>query len=147
MPRIFGHDLLGVIASAIGIYLVGFLIYGVLFWQAWLNYAGYVETDFVGTEWKMAFSPVMPILTALTLAWLNNKAGSGALMDYLKMGAAGFIGFSGVVLLYTWVYSPGNNLGLLGIDTLHMLGGALVGSAALLIRKTPKAAASAPDPD
>jgi hypothetical protein len=113
MPRIFGHDLLAIIASAIAIYVVGMIIYGFVFSGVWLSASGYTEDSFVGVEWKMALSPVMPILTALTLAYLNYAVGSRSLVDHAKVGFAGFVGFGGVAILYAWVYSPSTDLTLI----------------------------------
>ena len=135
MPRIFGHDLIALIASAIAIYIVGVIVYGFLFWGVWLSASGYTEDMFVGTEWKMALSPIMPIVTALTLAYLNKAARSSNLMDYAKIGLAGFVGFGGVALLYTWVYSPLTDVTVLMIDMLHLSVGPIIGSCVLIWRK------------
>jgi len=135
MPRVFGHDLLAIIAAAIATYAVGALIYGLLFSEVWQTAAGYDETSFVGLEWKMAFGPVMPILSVLGLAFLINAAGERSLAGHLKIGVAAWAGFSLTCLLYAWVYSDRTGVTVLLIDAVHLLLGALVASAVLLWRK------------
>ena len=142
MPRVFGHDLIAVIASAIAIYAVGFIVYGVLFYGVWLDASGYTEEMFVGAQWKMALSPLMPIMTALTLAYLNQATNSKGMMDHVKVALAGFLGFSGVAILYTWVYSPLTDMTVLMIDAVHLLLGAIAGSTVLIWRKPASATAS-----
>ena len=45
MPKIFGHSLLAIILATILFYMVGFMIYGLLFGEQWMAYAGMTEAQ------------------------------------------------------------------------------------------------------
>jgi len=142
MPRIFGHDLLALIAAAIGIYLVGFLLYGLLFQEMWMTLAGVTEADFAGQEWKMALSPVMPILTVLALAKLIDMSGRSDIAGHLAVGFLAWLGFGLTALMYGWVYGADYALGLFVLDSAHLLIGALLAAVILVWRKQPGRAAA-----
>ena len=144
MPRIFGHDLLALIAAAIAIYPVGFIIYGLLFQELWMELAGVTEADFAGQEWKMALSPIMPILTVLALAKLIKLTGKSDLMGHLKVGFLAWLGFAFTALMYGWVYSADYALALFVMDSAHLLIGILLAAAILVWRKPSKIEAAAP---
>jgi len=135
MPRIFGHDLLAVIAAAVAIYAVGFIVYGLLFSDMWMAAYGYTEDSFVGHEWKFALSPLMPILTAACLAALLNMTGASGLGAHLKLGFFAWLGFQFTALMYTFAYGVFVPASMLALDGAHLLIGTLVGAAVLTWRK------------
>ncbi|TGY89952.1 DUF1761 domain-containing protein [Marinicauda algicola] len=145
MPRIFGHDLLAVIAAVILAYAVGFIMYGVLFTEMWMEMAGITQADAEGAPaWKMYLGIVMPILMVLGLAKLFKLTGKSDLMGHLTVGFVAWLGFAFPTLMYGWVYGIGYPLGLLVMDGAHLLISILVASAVLLWRKEASAAAAAP---
>ena len=77
-----GDNWLAVLAAAVAIYAIGFLIYGALFSKLWLSLSGYTHEQLKPHRWKMALSPVMPILTAIGLAlvlkWAQWPSRSGS---------------------------------------------------------------------
>lgn len=135
MPRIFGHDLLAVIAAAVAIYIIGFLIYGLLFASYWMAQWGYTADSFAGHEWKMFLGPVMPILTVLGLAALFQAAGASGLNAQLRIGFIAWAGFSLSTLLYGFAYGIMMTPGALALDAAHLLLGILAASAILVWRK------------
>ncbi|KPP83126.1 MAG: protein of unknown function DUF1761 [Oceanicaulis sp. HLUCCA04] len=135
MPRIFGHDLLAVIAAAVAIYIIGFLIYGLLFSAYWMAQYGYTADSFAGHEWKMLLGPVMPILTVLGLAALFQTAGASGLKSHLRIGFIAWAGFSLTALLYGFAYGVTMTPGALALDAVHLLLGILAASAILVWRK------------
>lgn len=143
MPRILGHDLLALIAAAIGIYAVGFLIYGFIFQEMWMTLAGVTEADFAGQGWKMALSPVMPVLTVLALAKLFKLTGKSDLVGHLTVGFIAWLGFAFTALMYGYVYGAAYPLALFAIDSAHLLIGTLLASAILVWRKQPAALTAA----
>jgi hypothetical protein len=72
-----------VLAAAVAIYAIGFLIYGMLVpAETWLAWTGLTEEEINAAD-RMAYSPIMPVMTALFLAilfkWGNvGGAGTGA---------------------------------------------------------------------
>lgn len=135
MPRIFGHDLLAVIAAAVAIYIIGFLIYGLLFSSYWMAQWGYTLDSFAGHEWKMFLGPIMPILTVLGLAALFQTAGASGLNAHLRIGVIVWAGFSLSTLLYGYAYGILMTPGVLVLDAIHLLLGILAASAILVWRK------------
>lgn len=114
-----GLNPLAVLAAAISIYAIGFLIYGVLFSEQWMALAGFTEADFAGEEWRMALGPIMPLLTALALAVLIKWAGADTLRDGLRIGLVAWMFFFAAEL-YEFAYSPAP-VGLLLLDSAHLL--------------------------
>ena len=135
MPRIFGHDLLAVIAAAVAIYIIGFLIYGLLFSDFWMAQYGYTADSFAGHEWKMFLGPIMPVLTALGLAALFQTANATGLKSHIRIGVIAWAGFSLSALLYGFAYGTMVTTGALALDAVHLLLGILAASAILVWRK------------
>ena len=76
-----GDNWLAVLAAAGAIYAVGFLIYGLVFSGLWLRLSGYTKEQLQPHMWKMAVSPVMPILTAIGLAFLAWRVRHSSALD------------------------------------------------------------------
>lgn len=140
MPRIFGHDLLALILAAIAIYAVGFVMYGLLFEELWMELAGVSQADYAGQEWKMALSPVMPILTVLALAKLIDISGRSGLGGHLSVGFLAWLGFAFTALMYGWVYGADYPFALFVMDSAHLLIGTLLAASILVWRKQPAGA-------
>ncbi|GGH02344.1 MAG TPA: hypothetical protein DF715_03775 [Oceanicaulis sp.] len=135
MPRIFGHDLLAVIAAAVAIYIIGYLIYGLLFSTFWMEQYGYTADSFAGHEWKMFLGPIMPVLTVLGLAALFQAANASGLKSHLRIGVIAWAGFSLSTLLYGFAYGITMTPAALALDAVHLLLGILAASAILVWRK------------
>lgn len=125
---IAGDNWLAVLAAAAAVYAVGFLIYGLVFSGLWLRLSGYTKEQLQPHTWKMAVSPVMPILTAIGLAILFKLAR----VDNLAMGVllAVQVWFFIVLStrLYSFVYSP-EKAGLFLMDAVHLLLGYIAAGA------------------
>lgn len=125
---IAGDNWFAVLTAAIAIYAIGFLIYGALFSKVWMGLTGYTQDQLKPHRWKMAVSPVMPILSAIGLALVLKWAR----VDNLAMGVliAAQVWFFLILptRLYSYVYSP-EKFGLLVMDALHLLLGFLVAGA------------------
>jgi hypothetical protein len=128
--RIFGLKPLALLVATIGVYAIGALIYGVLFSEAWMILAGFTEESFKGQEWRMALSPIMPILITLGIGLLMKAQKLSGLMGGAKIGL--FVGalFLVPARLYTFAYGI-EPVGLLGLDGLHLMLNGLVAGAIL----------------
>lgn len=138
MPRIFGHDLLAIIAAVVAIYIIGFLIYGIIFADFWISESGIDLEAAEQQQWKMAFSWIMPVLTTLALAKLFKLANADDLMSHIKIGIIAWLGFDVSTLLYGYLYGTEYPFSLIVLDSAHLLLGVLVASAILLWRKSPR---------
>lgn len=124
---IVGNNWLAILVAAIAIYAVGAAIYGGLS-KIWMQQSGYTKDQLKPHMWKMALSPIMPVLTAIGLALILKAAH----VDSLGTGLFySFIIWALLILparLYNFVYSP-EKIGLAVMDAIHLLLGTLVAGA------------------
>lgn len=125
---IAGDNWLAVLAAAAAIYAVGFLIYGLVFSGLWLKLTGYTKAQLQPHSWKMALSPVMPILTAIGLAILFKLARVDNIATGLVIAVQIWFFIVQPARMYNFVYSP-EKIGHLVLDGLHLLLGMLVAGA------------------
>jgi hypothetical protein len=122
--RIGGSSILAVLAAAVAIYAIGFLIYGLLFSEAWQSLQGYTKesmaTAFAGKEWRMALSPVMPILIAVGMAIVMGWRGATGLAAGVRTGFIVGLFFLVASRMYSFVYGTEAE-GLLAMDSAHLL--------------------------
>lgn len=111
---------LAILAAALAIYAIGFLIYGVLFDQVWMTLAGYTQESFAGQEWRMALSPVMPILLAAGTALLRVWTRPRGLWPALGVAALAWAVFLLPTRLYAFAYGL-EPPGLTALDAAHLL--------------------------
>ncbi len=119
-----------VLAAAIAIYAVGFLIYGALFSRLWMNLTGFTQDQLTLHRWKLARSPVIPLLPANGLALVV----TWAKVDSLAMGVLVAVQIWVVLILPTRLYScvyGGEKAGLAFLDAIHLLFGFLLAGAIL----------------
>ncbi len=128
--RVLNINLVAVLVAAIAMYAVGALIYGVLFSQAWMALSGYTQDSFAGNEWRMALGPVMPLITAFGLALVFQRLDVNDRPSGLAIAACAWLFFTFTSRLYSFSYGI-EPVGLLGLDSLHLLLTHLVGGAIL----------------
>lgn len=116
------------LVSALAMYAIGALLYGLIFSEAWLIWSGYTKEGMAAQGWRVMLSPIMPLLLA---------AGIGAVLQWCKpanLSAALGAGFTVWLFLlwparlYNWVYGD-EPLELLLLDSGHLLANALIASA------------------
>lgn len=120
--RIAGVNVLAVLLAAVAVYLIGFLIYGMLIDPAqWMASVGITqqEAEAVGAA-RMPYGAVMPLMSAVGTAVLFKWASVDGLMSGIKWGV--MIAFAAVIptVWYDWVYGVGNCYGPT-VDTVHAL--------------------------
>lgn len=126
-----GHNVLAIAAAAVVMYLIGFVIYGYLFSEMWMALSGVTEESFVGQEWRMGLSPIMPILIAIGISIAIGWRGATGVQAGAITGFVVAIFFLVAARLYAFTYST-EPVGLLWIDALHFLlicpvAGAIIG--------------------
>ena len=136
-----GVNLLAVLVAAIAIWLLGFLIYGVLFEEQWMEWTGTTQAVAEAEMWRMAFSPLMPILTAVGLAVVYRWAGVDSLARAMKVSFALWLFFGFVLMMYGWTYSD-MRVEQLVLDSAHVLLGYLIGGAIIALWPKGRAAAA-----
>lgn len=121
MPNaiVAGDNWGAVLAAAVAIYAVGFVIYGALFSKLWMSLSGYTSEQLQPHRWKMAISPLMPILTAIGLALVLKWARVDNLAMGVVVAAQVWLFLVLSTRLYSFVYSP-EKFGLLVMDAIHL---------------------------
>ena len=118
--RVMGHNVLAIAVVAVAIWLLGFLIYVVLFSEQWMAWMQLTDAEKNTDNGRMPFMLVMPILQAigisLAVKWRNAPGWMGGLTTGLLMA----VFFSIAARMYGWVYSF-EVTELFGLDSLHFL--------------------------
>lgn len=122
---IVGDNWLAILAAAVAIYAVGFIIYGAVFSQLWMKLSGYTKEQLQPHMWKTAISWIMPVLTAIGLALILKSARVDNLATGLMISLEVWFFIVLSTRLYSFVYSP-EKPGLLVMDAIHLLLGVLI---------------------
>ncbi len=130
--KILGYNALAILAAAVAIYAVGFVIYGVLLTpEAWMAVSGISkeQMDAVGVS-RLPYSPIMPIVTAIGMAILFRWANVVGSASGIKYGLLIALLSAVPALWYGWVYGAGPVSGTI-IDSAHLITGHVVAGAIL----------------
>ncbi len=130
--RVMGHNVLAIVAAAVAIWAIGFLLYVVLFQEQWMTWMGVSMDDADKGNDRMAFMVVMPLLTAIGLSLAIKWRDRPGWFDGLKVGLLLAIFLTVAGRMYGWVYSW-EPTELFGLDALHfllthMVAGAILGA-------------------
>jgi hypothetical protein len=127
-----GINWLAVVAAAVAIYALGFVIYGLLIpaetWMAWSGVSA-EDIEAVGSS-RMPFSVVMPLMTAIFMAVIFKWAQVAGASDGAKWGAVVALASAVPALMYGWVYGIGPAEMTL-VDSGHLLLGHVAAGAVL----------------
>lgn len=115
-----GHNVLAIAVAAIAIWLLGFLIYVVLFSEQWMTWMQLTEAEKNTDNGRMPFMLVMPILQAIGISLAVKWRNQAGWMAGLTTGVLMAVFFSIAARMYGWVYSFEVNE-LFGIDSAHFL--------------------------
>lgn len=129
--RYAGHNVLAIIVAAIVMYAIGALIYGVVFAQAWQAMTG-ITMMAAGEEWRMALSPLMPLLQAIGLSLVIKWRAQPGMTAGAVTGFMMALFFVFASNLYFVAYYQ-QQLAVTAIDALHLftiniIGGAIIGA-------------------
>lgn len=126
-----GINWLAVIAAAIAIYALGFVIYGMLIPpESWMAMSGMTEAETATAMTRMPYSVVMPIMTALFLAVLFKWGAVADAMKGAQWGLVVALASAVPTLLYGWVYG-GLDTNMTLVDSGHLLLGHIAAGAIL----------------
>ena len=126
-----GINWLAVVSAAIAIYAIGFVIYAMLIpEESWMVMSGMTEEAKAIAMSRMPFSPVMPILTAIFMAYIFKLGSVGDAKTGAKWAILIALASAIPTLLYAWVYG-GNNTNMTLVDSGHLLLGHTAAGAIL----------------
>jgi len=135
MKDIFGSSWVAILVATIAFYMVGFLIFGVLFSEQWLELAGMTEADAMARNEELGammyvWGLALTLAQVLGLAWVMNHVGASEIGTSLKVGATIAILFALPILGYNWLYEA-RPAAAVGIDIGHLLIGYMLSCAIL----------------
>jgi len=129
MPRIFGLNIIGVLASAIALYFVGFLFYGLFFADLWMGLQGFTEAQMLAADENMALGMVhgfiISLVTAIFIGLALERFGGDGMMSAIKSAVLLWAGFAVTTLAYGFVYAMQPFM-LFVLDASHLLVGFVV---------------------
>jgi len=126
-----GIHWLAVIAAAIAIYVIGFVIYGVLVSEDTMKaMTGITESEQAIAMSRLTFSPVMPLLTAVFMAILFKWGSVDSVEKGVKWAIVLALASAIPTELYGWVYG-GLDTNITLIDAGHLLLGHAAAGAIL----------------
>lgn len=126
-----GIHWLAVIAAAVAIYAIGFVIYGMLLSEdAMVAMSGMTEAEKATALSRMMYSPLMPILTAVFMAVLFKWGQVADAMTGAKWAVVVALASAVPTVLYGWVYG-GMSTDMTMIDCAHLLLGHIAAGAIL----------------
>lgn len=132
MPKISGVNVLGWLLSAVAMFMIGFVWYGMLFSQAWMAGNGYTEAMFEGNSplWIPA-GFLIPLILAFGLGWHMKQKNISTLRTSVLFGLWLSLLIGVPLMMYGYVYSPQHSWEVLLIDGGHTVVTFVVGCAVL----------------
>lgn len=118
--RVQGHNVFAIVAAAVAIWVIGLLIYVVLFQQQWMEWTGITEADAQAGAGRMPFMVVMPFLQAIGISLVVKWRNASGLVAGAVTGALVAVLLTIAGRMYGWVYST-EPTELFGLDSMHYL--------------------------
>jgi hypothetical protein len=136
MPKLFGLNLVPVLAATVVFFAIGYLWYGVLFADAWMAAEGVTkEQAEAGSPAWMGLGVLITLLQVIGLALVLKWRGIVALTPALTTAGIMWLVFAFAFTLYGFAYLPAHSTTLLAIDAGHLLVGWLVSAGVLAMMK------------
>lgn len=129
MPKIHGTNILGILAAAVGFFIIGFLWYGAIFMVQWRTLQG-LPLDADPEVMTMVWGFLITLVQVIGINYILHQSGAKVLATCAKI--AGIVGlllgvpFAAYAMVYT-----GAPLELFMIDASHLLVGYVVAGAIL----------------
>lgn len=126
-----GINWAAVLVAAVAIYLLGFVIYGLLIpEERWMAMTGMTEAEKATAMGRMMLSPLMPIMTAVFLAVLFKWGQVASVSKGAQWAAVVALASAIPTMLYGWVYG-GVSTDMTVVDVGHQLLGHVLAGAIL----------------
>ena len=138
--RVAGHNVLAIIAAAIAMYLIEYVMYGVsISRESYMALSHVTAEDSAGNMWKMPFGIIGPLVWATGLSIALGWKGAKGLQAGAMVGVVTSIFFMCAARFYQWGYGP-TGLDFFALDALHFLLCGAVGGAIIAAWPASKAA-------
>jgi len=135
MPKIFGTSWLGILAATVAFYLLGFLWYGIVFTDMWMDANGMTKEAADAHNAKLGpmmyiWGILITLAQVLGLAYILNHASASLLVTCAKIGAIIAILIALPLMAYSALYE-GRSIHAVGLDVAHILVGYIIACAIL----------------
>ncbi len=132
MPKIFNVNVLGILAAAVAMFIVGFIFYGLLFSQIWQDARAIELADLEGQSpaW-MAGGFLLELIVACGLAWVLKLRSANGLMQAVTTGVTLWLLIGLPLTAYEFIYGPVHSIPGFLVDAGHRLVTFGVGAAVL----------------
>lgn len=136
--KIAGHNVLAILAAALVMYAVEFVIYGVLTPPlVYMELARLRVENMPANAWKMPFGVVGPLVWAVGLSAANLWRGSRGLLAGATTGFVISLLFMIPARFYEWAYGQ-TGLAFYALDAAHFLIVGAIGGAVLAAWPRPR---------
>ena len=116
-----GINWLAVIAAAVAVYAIGFVIYGLLVpEETQMAMSGITEAEKATAMSRMMFGPVMPVMIAVFLAILFKFGKVGSAATGVQWAVVVALASAIPTMLYGWVYG-GMSTEMVALDSAHLM--------------------------
>ena len=110
MPKIFGTNLLGILAATIVFYLLGFLIYGILFSEQWMTLNGITQEAAEAHADKLGIlmwigGIGITLLQVLGISYVLHQSSASVLGTCAKIAAILAVLIGLPLMAYSWLYA------------------------------------------
>ena len=132
MPRIFSVNAVGALLAGIVMFLIGFVFYGLLFGDVFMQARGFSVADFEGNSpaW-MGAGFLIELVVAIGIGWVIRAKGVRGLVPCLMTGVVLAVLVALPMLAYDFVYGWRHDVAGLLVDWGHALVAFAVGGAIL----------------
>lgn len=138
MPKLFGLNLVAVLAASVAFYIVGFLWYGVIFQQVWLDAQGITAEMMAEADsnpvWMIG-GFLITVLQVIGIGLVLKWKGAASLVEAVKTALILWFFLALPFCHYGYLYSMDHNATLLMVDLSHLLVGWGVSAAVLSLLK------------
>jgi Protein of unknown function (DUF1761) len=127
--QVAGHNALAVIAAAVAMYLIEFVMYGMAVPQETYMALSYMSAEeAAGNAWKMPFGIIGPLIWAIGLSIAIGWKGAKGWQAGAMVGVTTGFFFMCAARFYQWGYGP-TGLDFFALDAVHFLLCGAVGGA------------------
>lgn len=136
MPRIFGLNLVAVTLASLAFYFVGFLWYGMLFQELWMEWAGVTDADVENENPAyMVGGFLITIMQVIGIGFVLRWKGAADIGEAIKTALVLWLLLALPFVMYAYLYMPAHNSAMLMVDASHLLVGWVVSAIILAVLK------------
>lgn len=137
MPKLFGLNVVAVVAAAVAFYVLGYVWYAYIFSDAWHTAIAMTpeQTSAATTPMWLAVGALITIVQVVGIALVLKWRNAATLTAAVGTTAVIWLAFALPIVAYAYVYMPAHSEMLLAIDGAHLLVGWGLSAAILSLLK------------